>query len=90
MLIVALQEKVLGLLRRSEGASDAFAIHYNSRHTRLESDAGVLADEGMVEAFPSDRPEHSFRKQFCQGETVLRFAAGLRVNETLIRSFRLH
>ncbi len=37
------QEKVLGLLRRSEGASDAFAIHYNSRHTRLESDAGVLA-----------------------------------------------
>ena len=30
----------------------------------------------MVEAFPSDRPEQSFRKQFCQGETVLRWLFG--------------
>jgi hypothetical protein len=44
-------------------ASDAFAIHYNRRHTRLESDAVRFAQyDEMVETFPSDRSDQSFRK----------------------------
>ena len=39
-------------------ASDAFAIHYNRRHTRLESDA-VRGNFMSVNFFPSGAPYHA-------------------------------
>jgi hypothetical protein len=51
-------------------ASDAFAIHYNRRHTRLESGAGALRPSMTKWSRHSRRidPINLSAKQFCQGE----------------------